>query len=61
MEAAYQQLGEQYELPLVPFFMEQVAVKPDYMMADGIHPTVSAQGFIKDLMKAEVKKLVQQP
>jgi len=41
--------------------MEQVAVKPDYMMADGIHPTVSAQGFIKDLMKAEVKKLVQQP
>lgn len=57
MEAAYVQLGEQYELPLVPFFMEQVALQPEFMMADGIHPTVNAQGFILDMMQMEVEKL----
>ena len=58
MEAVYTQLSEQYGLPLVSYFMEQVATKPEFMMDDGIHPNESAQGFIRDLMLVEIKQLI---
>jgi acyl-CoA thioesterase-1 len=41
--AVYPALAEKYRLPLIPFFMEGVALAPDKMQADGIHPNVDAQ------------------
>ena len=29
--------------PLVPFLLEPVALKPDLMQSDGLHPTAAAQ------------------
>lgn len=56
-EGMYPDLAEQHQLPLVPFFMEQVATNPNYMLPDGIHPNVSAQIIIRDFMKPELEKL----
>jgi len=38
----YVQVAEQQHLPLVPFLLEKVALSPEVMQADGLHP--SARG-----------------
>lgn len=48
--AIYPQLAEKNAIPLIPFFMEKVYLKPDWMQNDGIHPAPAAQPFIADLM-----------
>ncbi|KFX00367.1 acyl-CoA thioesterase [Pectobacterium carotovorum subsp. carotovorum] len=54
----YPKLAEQFALPLLPFFMEQVYLKPEWMMEDGIHPTRDAQPFIADWMAKQLEPLV---
>lgn len=39
----YTRLAEEFELPLVPFLLEGVALEEELMQADGIHPTAAAQ------------------
>lgn len=39
----YASLAKRHELPLVDFFMDGVALQPQLMQADGIHPNVKAQ------------------
>jgi len=41
--ALYGELAKQYNLPLVPFFLEGVALDPEMIQEDGIHPTAQAQ------------------
>ncbi|MFK8053943.1 MAG: arylesterase [Woeseiaceae bacterium] len=36
-------LSEQYDLTLVPFFLENVALSQELMQSDGIHPNANAQ------------------
>jgi acyl-CoA thioesterase-1 len=38
-EAIYPNLARHYHLPLIPFFLEGVAISPALNQADGIHPT----------------------
>ncbi|MDB3856276.1 hypothetical protein N9284_02155 [Halieaceae bacterium] len=40
---SFVQLAEQFELPLVPFFLENIATQPSLMQDDGIHPRAEAQ------------------
>ncbi|EIA3112072.1 TPA: multifunctional acyl-CoA thioesterase I/protease I/lysophospholipase L1 [Vibrio cholerae] len=42
----YPSLAEQFSIPLIPFFLEQVILKPEWMMADGLHPKPEAQPWI---------------
>ncbi|EEQ02985.1 Acyl-CoA thioesterase I [Yersinia rohdei ATCC 43380] len=56
--AMYPQLAQQFDIPLVPFFMESVAVKPEWMQDDGLHPNALAQPFIADWMAQQLKPLV---
>lgn len=42
-EALYREIAEDRELRLLPFILENVALQPELMMADGIHPTAEAQ------------------
>ena len=56
----YPDLAQQYNIPLVPFFMEQVYLKPEWMQQDGIHPNPDAQPFIANLMAKELAPLVKQ-
>lgn len=55
----YPRLAQQYNIPLVPFFMEQVYLKPEWMQQDGIHPNPDAQPFIAELMAKELAPLVK--
>jgi acyl-CoA thioesterase-1 len=42
----YPALATEYHVPLLPFFLEQVIVKPEWMMQDGLHPKPEAQPWI---------------
>lgn len=44
----YRRLADEYDLPLVPFLLEGVALDRELMQADGIHPTAAAQPRILD-------------
>lgn len=39
----YRSLAQTYALPMLPFLLEGVALRPDLMQADGLHPTAEAQ------------------
>lgn len=56
--AIYPRLEQQFSIPLVPFFMEQVYLKPGWMPSSCIHPTREAQPFIADWMAKQLKPLV---
>lgn len=53
----YPELAEKHQITLWPFFMEEIATKPDLMLADGIHPNVEAQAQISDAMLQLLKTL----
>ncbi|WP_174705690.1 multifunctional acyl-CoA thioesterase I/protease I/lysophospholipase L1 [Mixta gaviniae] len=55
----YPKLAQQYKVPLVPFFMEQVYLQPRWMQQDGIHPAPDAQDFITELMDKALTPLVK--
>lgn len=57
-ENIYPKLAEQAKVPLLPFFMEQVITRPEWIQQDGIHPTEEAQPFITDFMAKELTKYI---
>ena len=44
----YPLLKEKYGVLLIPFLMERVALEPELMQADGIHPNAQAQPILLD-------------
>ncbi|MBJ2110205.1 multifunctional acyl-CoA thioesterase I/protease I/lysophospholipase L1 [Proteus terrae] len=48
--AIYPKLAEDNALPLLPFYMEKIADKPEWMQNDSIHPNEDAQPFITQWM-----------
>ena len=46
----YALLKEKYGVLLIPFLMRDVALEPDLMQADGIHPSAQAQPYILDVV-----------
>ena len=57
--AIYPALAEAFSIPLLPFFMEEVYLKPQWMQDDGIHPNRDAQPFIADWMASRLAPLVK--
>ncbi len=53
----YPALAEKHQAVYWPFFMDAIAVKPDLMLPDGIHPNVEAQPIIRDFMEPLLQKL----
>ncbi|MGL5289099.1 MAG: arylesterase [Aeromonas sp.] len=47
-EQIFPTLAEANDLPLLPFFMDDIVLRPELMMNDGIHPTSAAQPQIRD-------------
>lgn len=45
---AFHDVASQTGAALLPFFLEQVAVNPELMQRDGIHPTAEAQALLLD-------------
>jgi acyl-CoA thioesterase I len=44
----YGVLAKKYEAPHLDFFLDKVALDPELMQADGIHPTAAAQPILLD-------------
>lgn len=47
-ETIYEELANQYQLPLIPFFLDGVAGSTALNQADGIHPTAEGYRIIVD-------------
>jgi acyl-CoA thioesterase-1 len=47
-KSIYTELADSYNLPLVPFLLDGVALDPALMLEDGIHPNATAQPRLLD-------------
>ncbi|WP_417420218.1 arylesterase [Halomonas sp.] len=54
----YYSLAEEYDVPLVPFLLEDIALNQALMQSDGIHPTADAQPIILDNVWPELEPLL---
>ncbi len=55
----YPQLAEALGIPLVPFILEGIAVNPELMQPDGLHPNAKAQPLIADRIAATLRPLLE--
>jgi len=55
----YQQLGQQHNINLVPFMLDQVAAKPHLIQADGLHPNALGQPVILNNIWPALKLMLQ--
>ncbi len=55
----YPDLAREYQLSLVPFLLERVALKPQMMQADGLHPTAAAQPILLQTVWPHLYPLLQ--
>jgi acyl-CoA thioesterase-1 len=55
----FQELAQKHRLPLVPFFLERVALDDSLMQADGIHPTAAAQPILLDEVWPRLEPLLR--
>lgn len=54
-EKVYPALAQKNDIPLIPFYMETIITKPEWIQQDGIHPTEDAQPSIADFMEKQLK------
>ena len=55
-EAIFTNLAEEYKLPFIPFFLEDIIENFDYLQADELHPTASAQPILLKKVLPTIKK-----
>lgn len=55
----YSQLADALHLPQVPFILEEVALDPTLMQADGLHPNARAQALMADRIAKTLIPLLQ--
>ena len=55
----FQDLATANNIPLLTFFMEDIAINPTLMQKDGIHPNVTAQPLIADNMAEQLNNLIK--
>ncbi|REL29788.1 arylesterase [Thalassotalea euphylliae] len=51
-------VAEQTNVPLLPFFLKTIAVHPELMQNDGIHPSVEAQPKIVEVMANQLADII---
>ena len=55
---AYTELAIQYNVVLVPFLLQDIALEPGMMQSDGVHPTAAAQPVMLDQVWSELEPLL---
>jgi len=55
----YQILAERHHIPLLPFLLENVALKPDLMQPDGLHPNEQGQPLLLDNVWPKLEPLLR--
>ncbi|MFA0568420.1 arylesterase [Vibrio gallaecicus] len=53
-ESVFISTSEQHKVPLLPFFLEHIILKPEWMMNDGLHPKPEAQPWIAEFVASEL-------
>ncbi|MEP1382830.1 MAG: arylesterase [Paraglaciecola sp.] len=56
--SSYTQLASENNIPLLPFFLEEIALNENLMQRDGIHPTAEAQVIIAKGMQQTLEVLI---
>jgi len=51
----FKDVAAENNIPLIPFFLEDIALNKDLMQNDGIHPTAEAQPMITALLKPQLE------
>lgn len=57
-EQVFIDVAKETNIELIPFFMEQIIIKPELMQADGIHPNKTAQPLIADIVEKQLEQLI---
>jgi acyl-CoA thioesterase-1 len=55
----YPQIASREGLPLVPFLLQSVALDPDRMQGDGLHPNVRGEPAVLDTLWPQLEPLLQ--
>jgi acyl-CoA thioesterase I len=56
LRSMYRDLAAEFNLPLVPFLLEGIALDPDLMQDDGLHPTAAAQPRVLENVWPAIEK-----
>jgi acyl-CoA thioesterase-1 len=59
-EAIYPALAKQYDLPLIPFFLEDVAASTALNQTDGIHPTKEGYRIVVEQVLKVLRPVLQE-
>lgn len=55
----YQDIATRYQLPLVPFLLESVALDPARMQEDGLHPNANGEPAVLDTLWPQLEPLLR--
>lgn len=55
----YEGVARETGVPLVPFFLDKVALTPELMQSDGIHPTAAAQPLLLETLWIYLRPLLE--
>jgi acyl-CoA thioesterase-1 len=58
-ENIYKNISSKYEIPLIDFILENVALKKSLMQLDGIHPNEMAQPIMAEQIKSSLIKIMK--
>ncbi len=58
-DAIFPELAEAHGIPLYPFFLDGIALRPDLNLDDGLHPNAKGVDVIVERILPHVEKLVQ--
>lgn len=58
-ERVFADLANQYHLPLVPFLLAKVALDPELMQADGMHPSARGEAPVLDTVWPYLEPLLE--
>ena len=59
--AVFPELAQRYELPFLPFLLEDVAAKPELNQADGVHPNLEGTKLVAQLVYDFIRPLLPAP
>jgi acyl-CoA thioesterase-1 len=55
----YQDIASREHLPLVPFLLQSVALDPDKMQGDGLHPNARGEPAVLDTLWPQLEPLLK--
>jgi len=57
-EQVFIDVAKETNIRLIPFFMEEIIIKPELMQIDGIHPNIKAQPLIAKIVAKQLEQLI---